>query len=142
MARPGYYEELQSSHPDLEVVRAAGAHVCCGVALERGVRPGKMRDAWVVGHSRRCAVRIKAREFYLSNHLYPPMLAAYMTGWPTCLYCGVDFYAEYLSGPLKVEYMRSVTPERRREIRVGLASIAAELRETAVGDEEPPGRAA
>lgn len=128
MAAPGHYPDLRSNHPLLELTKAISQHDCLGVAIERGERPERMRDAWMVGHSKRCCRFIRKGEYYLANSAIPDFLHPFFFqgGWRTCMPCGIEFYGEYIEGERKVEYLRPISPEMRRSIVAGAVRILAE----------------
>jgi len=127
MARQGYYRRLQSTHPQLEVKSAGTKHICHGVFIERGARPGQMKDVWIVGRSRRCTEKIHPRDFYVANFVIPPYIMAgephYSRWFPTCMVCAIEFFGDTFSGEAVVEYLKPMTPERRKEIKQGLLNL-------------------
>ncbi len=131
MAVQGYYKELQSTHPRLEIKRAGRKHTCAGVAIERGNRPGKLKDVWLTGRSARCLQTIKKTEFYIANMILPPFLLAdvpnYEAWVPTCMVCAIETYGEYIEGPAKYGYLPPVTPERRKEMTKELVQILDDI---------------
>lgn len=146
MARPGHYKAIQSSNPLLEVKRAGKKHPCAGVAVERGARPGVLKDVWMLGRSKRCVETIKANEYYVSNMILPQHVLAtlpnYDQCWPTCLACAIQTYPEAFSGPLVADFLPPMTPERHQHVLRGIGKILKEAREMAIesnGDFTEPG---
>lgn len=127
MARQGHYRKLQSTNPRLEVKKAGTDHVCHGVFIERGSRPDHMKDVWVVGRARRCPEKIRIHDFYVANFLIPPYILAtephYAQWFPTCMICAIEFYGDHFSGEAVVQYLKPMTPERRKEIKKGLLNL-------------------
>jgi hypothetical protein len=136
VAAPGHYKAVQSSNPLLEVKRAGKKHLCAGIAVERGARPGKLQDVWMIGRSRHCTNWIKANDYYVANKILPQRVLAVMPSydqfWPTCLPCAIETYPEFFSGPLVREYLRPVTPEHREKVRKGLRRIVEETQQMAI----------
>lgn len=132
MAAPGHYKAIQSSNPGLEVKRAGKRHVCAGLAVERGERPGKLKDVWLFGRSRLCVGVIEDGSYYVANSLLPShvlaSLIAYERWLPTCLACALEAYSEYLTGPVIAQYLRPLTPARRKDVTLGLVGILQEAR--------------
>lgn len=131
MAVQGYYKQLQSTHPRLEIKKAGRRHTCAGVAIERGNRPGKLKDVWITGRSNRCLKIIKNTEFYVANKILPPFLLADIPNheaWvPTCMVCAIETYGEYIEGPAKYSYFRPVTPEMRKEMTQELVKVLDDI---------------
>lgn len=127
MARPGHYKQLTSSNPMLEVKRAGREHVCAGVSIERGNRPGRLKDVWIVGRSRRCVGKIKKYEFYIANRILPPFYLGDVPAWdqwvPTCMVCAIENYGEYIDGEARINYFRTLTPELKKMMQDGLVQI-------------------
>lgn len=126
-------------------MKAGKTHVCAGIAIRRGERPGRLADVWMIGRSRRCADKIKTGEYYVSNRNLPARLLAlipmYDQRWPTCLFCAIETYPEFFEGPLVAQYLRPMTPKRRDTVQRGLVNLLADAREMAViADEVRPER--
>lgn len=149
MAAPGYHKGLRSTNQRLEVKRAGKPWDCCGVTFELDVSPNDLQDMWAFGRAPRCAKQIKQGDLYLANGLLPaPMMAMLHSNprtawvdWPTCVMCGIEFYSEFLDGPVKIENLVPLTPEQIEEMRSGLYEILSDMRATSValrsGTEEP-----
>lgn len=132
MAPRGYHKGIASRNPRLEIKRAGKDHLCAGVAIERGGRvgSGRMKDVWVWGRSVRCVNTIKHGQLHIENRLLPPPVSSFLGDWqgtPLCLYCGMDFYSEFFEGSKKAEYLKPMTPERRRKVIEGLEKILEEV---------------
>jgi hypothetical protein len=126
------HKQLQSLDKRLSVKRAGKAWECAGVMIERGTRPDHLEDVWMVAHARRCAREITQGELYIGNRLLPKFVIQVMNwsyDWPTCLHCAVEFYEEYLTGPLKIELLPPVTPEMVEEMTNGLREILEDMRQ-------------
>lgn len=131
MASQGRYKQLSSTSPLLEVKRAGKDHHCAGIAVERGNRPGKLKDVWVTGKSKRCLNKIKHGQLYVANRIVPPTL---LTRWfpydqwiPTCPVCAIETYPEFFEGEGIATWMRPMSPELRRDIKEGLAQILTDI---------------
>src|SRR2546425_856763 len=122
------YKAIQSSNDHLLVKRAGKDHTCAGIAVERGARPGRLKDVWLFGRSKRCVGKIKTNSYYVANSLMPPYIMAglyerlYERWLPTCLFCAVEAYFEYFTGPLVAQHLRPMTPEHRNAVTRGLES--------------------
>ena len=140
MASPGRYKAIQSSNPLLEVKKAGKRHTCAGIAIERGKRPGTLKDVWMLGRSKRCQGTIKTQDYYVANGILPNHILAVAWGydhcWPTCLACAIETYPEFFTGPLTAQHLRPLTPERRTKVLQGLTTILDEAREMAVSENE------
>lgn len=122
-------KNLTSTHPKLEIRHAGKEWLCSGVFVERGQRPGKLQDVWMVGHSRRCAVRIPQGVLYVGNRLVPPFVMQVLDTphfIPTCMFCAIESYGEHFQGMGKAEYLRPVTPELRQRAKDGLLRVLHE----------------
>ncbi len=140
MAGPGHYKQLKSTNLLLEIKRAGRDHVCSGVFLERGNRPGNLKDVWIMGRSRRCLDKIRQNTFYVANRILPPHFLADMMNYeqwvPTCMVCAIETYGEFIEGPEKSKYLRPMTPEIRKNVKNGLVQILDETRAIVLTDVE------
>lgn len=128
MASQGYHKELTSTNVRLELKRAGKDWTCAGVYTERGNRPGRLSDMWMIGRSRRCMVNIDQGSLYVANTLLPPfVLESLRWQWlPLCLHCAMDSYGEYFEGADKAKYLRPLTPELREQVKRGLVRLKHE----------------
>lgn len=131
MAVQGYYSQLVSTSTLLEVKRAGKEHQCSGLFVRQGQRPGKLKDLWVIGKSKRCLDKIPIGQFYIANKIIPTDFMSHINSYdrwiPTCPVCAIESYPEHFDGSSIANYMKRITPEVRKEIAGGLAQILTDL---------------
>lgn len=126
----GNHKDLTSNNHNLEVKRAGKDWECGGTFVARGARPGRLRDVWMLGRSRRCQVQIPQGTLYVANRLLPSFIAGALSQYdrwlPLCLNCAMDTYSEFFEGPAKIKYLRPASPEQQKEAERGLVRLLHE----------------
>lgn len=127
MAKSGQWGIFTSDN-QLEVVRSAGNHFCCGVFDENEK----------IARSPFCEGRIKPRALYVRNGKAPREILYLMSSahggtglsWPTCLPCVLYVHPDVLTGdPVDrlLAVLTPVTEEQRQEALQRLSEILGEL---------------